>query len=206
MESQGFSAFFMSQLFDQYLLFRIRTKRDADAYARLYDRYVVAIYRFVFLKLPTKEIAEDVTSETFLKCWQYVQANHEVRNIRALLYRIARNLVADNYRKIDKTVSLNAAVTNDPAVTSSLLQGDPSDLDRGRAMVEAKADVSLLLTHLSRLKEDYHDVLALRLIDGLGFGDIAQILEKTPGHVRVIYHRALKALDPFVGGKDEEKF
>lgn len=61
--------------------------------------------------------------------------------------------------------------------------------------MEAKVDLSLVLEKIGRLKEDFRDVLTLRLVDGLGYGDIARILEKTPGHVRVIFHRAMKALD-----------
>jgi DNA-directed RNA polymerase specialized sigma24 family protein len=61
-------------------------------------------------------------------------------------------------------------------------------------MALARADLALILGRLKKLKEDYYDVLNLRLIDGLPFGVIAEILEKKTGHVRVIYHRALKAL------------
>src|SRR5947207_925005 len=118
----------MSHLFDQYLLFRIRTKRDPDAFARLYDRYVTSIYRFVLLKVPSKEIAEDLTSEAFLKCLQYLQTQPNVKNIRALLYRIARNLVVDYYRKTEQTPTFSLEfVTNDLSEPSSLVGTDVSD-------------------------------------------------------------------------------
>jgi RNA polymerase sigma factor (sigma-70 family) len=70
-----------------------------------------------------------------------------------------------------------------------------SDGESGKRLIEARADLALVLTNVSRLKEDYQDVLLLRLIDGLSFGDIAKITEKSEGNVRVIFHRALKALD-----------
>lgn len=184
----------MNQLVDQYLLFRLRAKRDPQAFGQLYDRYVDAIYRFVFLKLPSKEAAEDVTSETFLRSWQYIQGNQRVKNFRALLYRIARNLVADNYRKAE---SSGAHVTFSLSQTSTLMQeeSDLSDRNRGRLVVEARAEVALILQDVSRLKEDFQDVLTLHLVEGLSFGEIGQVLEKTSGNVRVIYHRALKALE-----------
>ncbi len=185
-------------------MFRIRAKRDPQAFAQLYDRYVDAIYRFVFLKLPSKEAAEDVTSETFLRSWQYVQSYPHVSNFRALLYRIARNLVADTYRKAE---SSGERVTFSLSQTSSLIEEgeDLSDRERGRSVVEARAEVALILQDISRLKEDFQDVLTLRLIDGLSFGDIGQILEKSTGNARVMYHRALQALDSIKGkGQNHE--
>ncbi len=185
----------MANLFDQYLLFRIRARRDPDAYARIYDRYVAALYRFAFLKLPSREAAEDVVSETFLRGWQYMQKGQDVANVRALLYRIARNLIVDTYRKSDRTDQPLWVVTPEGTQTSTDSATELSDRSRGQAIMEARADLALVLERIARLKEDYQDVLTLRLIDGLNFGDIASILEKTPGNVRVIYHRAMKALD-----------
>ena len=185
----------MPKLIDRYLLFRLRTKRDPEAYGRLYDRYVAQIYRFVSFKLPTKEAAQDVTSEAFLRLWQHVLQEKEIRNLRALLYRIARNLVADHYRQAEPSVSIEASVTNWDESTSSIDESQLSDLGRGKTGIEAQADFAIVLEQIARLKEDYRDVLLLRLVEGLGYRDIAIILEKTPGAVRVIYHRALKALE-----------
>ncbi len=190
----------MNQLIDQYLLYRIRAKRDPEAFARLYDHYVTAIYRFVYLKLPSKEAAEDVTSETFLRGWQYIQQAEHIENIRALLYKIARNLIADQYRKQES--SREVSVTFSPSETSTNSEDDISDREAGRFMIEARADIALILQHLSRLKEDFQDVLTLRLIDGLSFQDIGNILGKTSGNVRVMFHRALKALDSVIKKDD----
>ena len=191
--SNGVTSEFMTNLVDQYLLFRIRSKRDPEAFGRLYDRYVAAIYRFVYLKMPSKEAAEDVTSETFLRIWQYIQQNNDVTHIRALLYRIARNLVVDAYRKQESSKTVSVTFMDDE--TSNEVAIDVSDQNKGRILIETRADFALLLSKISRLKEDYQDVLTLRLVDGLSFGDIAKVMEKSVGNVRVIYHRALKALE-----------
>src|SRR3989338_38937 len=118
---------------DQYLLFRLKTKGDAQAFARLYDRYVVSIYRFVFFKLPSKELAEDVTSETFLRCWQFLQQNKNIVHFRAFLYRIARNLVIDTYRKqgAEKTLIQERSVTFFQDDSSSYYEQESSDQARG---------------------------------------------------------------------------
>lgn len=184
----------MTNLVDRYLLYRIRTHQDSQAFARIYDRYVASIYRFVLLKLPSKEDAEDLTSDTFLKCWRYMQEHHNVKDIRALLYQIARNAVVDWYRQ--RALSPRTlAVTFQAAETSSFVQQEISDSGKSSVVMEARAELSLVMGKLERLKDEYRDVLAMRLIDGLPFAIIAEILGKTAGNVRVVYHRAKKALD-----------
>ncbi len=185
----------MTSLVDRYLLFRIHQHQDPQAFAQLYDRYVQAIYRFVLLKVPSKEDAEDITSEVFLKAWNYLQEHHDVRQIRALLYRIARNAIADWYRSRSATPDRSLAVTiriDEPSTDS---KADVSDKGHGREIIEARVELSIVMGKLERLKDDYRDVLTLRLIDGLPFNIIADIMDKSPGNVRVLYHRAKKALD-----------
>ncbi|MBU1032517.1 MAG: sigma-70 family RNA polymerase sigma factor [Patescibacteria group bacterium] len=185
----------MSNLIDRYLLFRIRTKRDPEAFAKIYDIYVKAIYRFTLLKLPSKEEAQDITAETFTKTWNYLQEYNEVANIRALLYQIARNLIADFYRsqKYKETIARNVTIQADD--TSTILESaEESDHGRDRELIQARAEMSLILQQLEKLKDDYRDVVTLRLVDGLAFTDIAEILGKSKGNVRVIYHRAIKTL------------
>ncbi|OGL73880.1 hypothetical protein A3E39_01395 [Candidatus Uhrbacteria bacterium RIFCSPHIGHO2_12_FULL_60_25] len=185
----------MTNLVDRYLLYRIRAHQDSQAFARIYDRYVISIYRFVLLKLPSKEDAEDLTSDTFLKCWRYVQEHRAIGDIRALLYQIARNAVIDWYRQRAANPSRTLAVTFQASETSSFASGDPSDAGQSKAVIEARADLALIMGKLERLKDEYRDVIMLRLIDGLPFNIIGEILGKTTGNVRVVYHRAKKALD-----------
>lgn len=182
----------MTNLLDSYLLFRIKARRDPEAFAQLYDRYVEQIYRFVFLKLPTAEEAQDVTSETFTRVWGYLIEQKEIINFRALLYRIARNLIADHYRKAQDDLSIQAVTFSEDS-TSTLMQ-DLGDAGQNAELMAARAEIALISSKLERLKEGYRDVLMLRLIDQLPFAVIAEILDKKVGHVRVVYHRALKAL------------
>jgi RNA polymerase sigma-70 factor (ECF subfamily) len=191
----------MNQFIDQFDLYRLRTKRDAEAFGRVYDRYIESIFRFVALKLPNKAAAEDVTSETFLKLWQVILQNQEpIRNVRAFLYRLARNGIADFYRK----QASEGSVTFSDSETSTIDE-DPvfSDRSAQHRAIEARADLRLVLDQIERLKESYRDVLMLRLIDGLSFGDIGKVLDKSVGNVRVIYHRAIKALDGIIPPEHE---
>ncbi len=182
----------MFSLVESYHVYRVKAAHDERAFARLYDAYVEAIYRFVYLKLSSKEQAEDVTAETFLRFWQALKRGDEVRHIRGLLYKIARNLVIDTYRR-DGALPTIERVTFEDTHTSSLSDAS-SDRGRGARLIEAQADLELLFQQIRQLKEDYQDVLTLRLLDDLSFRDIADVLGKESGTVRVLYHRAMKAL------------
>ncbi|MCR4278491.1 MAG: sigma-70 family RNA polymerase sigma factor [bacterium] len=174
----------MNQLVDRYLLFRIRRKHDADAFAELYDRYVKAIFRFARLKMPTEEDAKDITSETFTRAWRYLLTECEVQSIQALLYKIARNCIADYYRSRVIEQSLDV-VTKGGESTTYLLQAETSEVD---------AELALVARRMESLKDDYRDVVTMRLFEGLSFREIGVVLEKTSGNVRVIYHRAIRSL------------
>ncbi len=179
----------MAELIDRYLLYRISVKQDPEAFAKIYDRYVTAIYRFVILKLPRKEDAQDITAETFTRFWQHIQAQKKVKNVRAFLYQIARNQIADFYRS--KTNTSMECVTFDEEDTSTFIERESG---YGRDYMEARTELALILRQLDKLKDSYRDVLALRLIDGLSFSDIAVILGKSAGNIRLIYYRGMKAL------------
>jgi len=187
----------MTKLVDRILVFQLRSRKDPEAFARLYDRYVSSIYRFVLLKLPSREDAEDLTSETFLKCFRYIQEGNDVKEIRSLLYKIARNGIADWYRSRAANPSRSLAVTFLTDETSTISEGemDVSDAGRGKVAMEARAELAVTMGKLERLKDDYRDVLTLRLVDALPFTVIAEVMGKEVGTVRVLFHRAKKALD-----------
>src|SRR3989344_6220434 len=88
-----------SKFQEKLLLIRLQ-KKDPEAFAQIYDLYVTPVYRFIYFKVSSKQDAEDITSEVFLKIWQFVtESEDEIENLRALIYRVARNLVIDLYRR-----------------------------------------------------------------------------------------------------------
>src|SRR3989344_3083035 len=68
-------------------------------FSDIYDKYIEKIYRFVFLKVNSQEIAEDLCSEVFTRGWEsFKRQKCDIKNIQAFLYQIARNLIVDHYR------------------------------------------------------------------------------------------------------------
>lgn len=158
-------------------------KGDQDAFAQIYNEYVDKIYRYVFFKVSDQQVAEDLASNTFLKCWEYIKVEQkEISNIRAFLYRIARNLVIDYYRARIKTTELSAAAGLDD---QKLPLAD---------VISTNQDINILLKALSKLPDDYNDLITLRYIEEYSVKEISELLGKTENNVRVSLHRAIQTL------------
>lgn len=171
---------------EKVLLYRLKTKQDPEAFAALYDKYVQRIYRFVYFKVGSQAEAEDVTSEVWLKAWNYVQEQREIGSFSGLLYRIARNAIIDLYRK--------KAARPGEATALGEAGLELSDGGRWYADVSARADTERIVEFLKKLKHEYREVITLRYIDELSVEEIAAIMGKGQLAVRVTLHRALKRL------------
>jgi len=173
-----------SKISQKILLYRLQTKKDPEAFAKLYDLYVRRIYRFVFFKVSSHEEAEDITSEVFLKAWHYINENEQkkIMSFSGLLYRLARNAVIDLYRKRSKKVEVsleNVEIVEEEKLTKEL---------------DTKIEIKKIMNSLEKLKHEYKEIVILRYVDGLETGEIAEITGKGRVAVRVTLHRALKRL------------
>lgn len=176
---------------EKILLYRLRTKQDPEAFAGLYDIYVKRIYRFVFFKVSGHEEAEDITSEVFLKVWNYIVGNKEVKSFSGLLYRMARNCIIDLYRS--KSHQAN------PMLLSQLPEGvELGDKNKFVEKLKIKTDNEQIILAIKKLKQEYQEVLTFKYIDELTTNEISEITGKGKVAVRVTLHRALKKLKELV--------
>ena len=159
-------------------------------FGQIYDQYVDKIYRFVFLKVNSQEIAEDLCSETFLRGWEAFKKAHnpnpakpKIDNIQAFLYQIARNLVIDHYRQ--KSQFQVVSVESMPII-------DPRENLEQRSMVNS--DLDTVKAALVNIKPEYQEVIVWRYLEDLSVPEIAKILDKSEETVRVLLHRAMKKL------------
>lgn len=166
-------------------MLRFREQSDPEAFAALYDLYVKKIYRFVYFKVTSESDAEDITSDIFLKLWQYATSRgEEIRNFRALLYGIARNAVIDFYRT--RVAHISTDVERIPEVAHPAVDPPSAALESG--------DKDELVRCIRALKEEYREIVVMRYLDGLGYGEIAEITGKSLINVRVTVHRALQVI------------
>jgi RNA polymerase sigma-70 factor (ECF subfamily) len=154
-------------------------------FSKIYDKYIDKIYRFVFLKVNSPEVAEDLTSETFLRGWQTFKIQNSkfrIQNPPAFLYQIARNLVVDYYRQKGRAQVVSADYRIiDPRINLEEKANLNSELEKVRRA-------------LANLKDEYQDVIIYRYLDELSVPEIAKVMQKSEGTVRVLLHRALAAL------------
>lgn len=172
----------MNKISEKLLLYRIQAKQDPEAFGQLYDVYVKQIYRFVYFKVSSREEAEDVTADVFLKTWNYLRENKEVKSFSGLLYRVARTAIIDVYRSRAKEPQL---------------MNDEMDVTDGGAWykkLEIKIENEKLIQALKKLKQEYQEIIILRFVDELELDEIAEIMGKGSVAVRVTLHRALKKL------------
>jgi RNA polymerase sigma-70 factor (ECF subfamily) len=161
---------------------------EIGAFGELYRRHLAPIYRYIRSRVGSDREAEDLTEEVFLKSFEALNTYVERgAPYSAYLYRIARNLVVDHYRSRNLPLPLDEVDRlEDPAsaVETNLVQ---------------KESVHELMRGLAALGASQREVIRLRILVGLSTEEVAAWLGKKPSTVRVLLHRALKALRQEIG-------
>lgn len=159
-------------------------------FLELYDNNVGKIYRYIYFRVGSEESAQDLTSEVFLKSWQYitqrsVDRRQPLKNPRAFFYQVARNLITDFYRQKDKAPLSLEEIADKPIADKS---SGPKE------MASISLDMASVKKALLRLNDDYREIIIWRYLDELEIKEIAEILEKREGAVRTLLSRALANL------------
>jgi RNA polymerase sigma-70 factor (ECF subfamily) len=164
---------------------------DKEAFGQLYDFYAPKVFRFVRLKVRSQALAEDLSSESFLRIWEYLQEQGKAveESFQALLYKIARNLIADHYKRKS---SQELFISDD---FKNFLAKQP-----GQDQIGLKEEAEEIYTALVKMKEEYQTVLIWYYIDELSVSEIAEIMGKSQGAIRVLIHRALRSLKKHLKG------
>lgn len=160
-------------------------RRDGAAVAAIYDAFADPIFRYVSFRVRNREDAEDLTDQVFLKMIEALPGYDE-RGVpfAAWLYRIARNLLVDRYRRAGR----EAAVELGPTVVDTRPAADPF------AAASASLDQAAVRSAMTTLTEDQRLVITLRFIEGWSVEEVAEVLNRKPGAVHQLQHRALAAL------------
>jgi len=184
---------------DKILYLRLQDK-DKEAFIKAYDLYLDSIYRFIFFKVGSKEEAEDLTSSVFLKTWDYIQTNKlkEFKTLKSLLYKVARNTVIDYYRKQNQRQEISLDQGEEMTIDIVDEKADPV------GAFELASDFESLEKKLSELKDEYREIILLKYVDELSIAEIANVLNKSQGNVRVLIFRAVNALKKVAAAKQKK--
>jgi RNA polymerase sigma-70 factor (ECF subfamily) len=160
---------------------------DEQAFGKLYERWAEKVYRFVFMKVKSVPVAEDLTSEIFLKCWQKIHQfkPKEGAKFSSWAYAIARNVVVDYYR-----VSSRREISFEDLPEMADLEGE-----------EIYQEASELEAILDKMPADYAKVLRLRFAEEVPIAKVAQMMKKKEANIRALTHRALQRLKDELGHK-----
>lgn len=161
----------------------------SEQFSRIYDQYIDKIYRFIYLKVNSQEIAEDIASRVFMRGWETFQApNSEIKNPGAFLYQIARNTVVDYYRDKGRTRIVSAE--DSPEIV------DPKENAQDKAILSA--DINIVKKSIQKLKKEHQDIIIWHYLEDIPIVNVAKMINKPVGTVRVMLHRGLKDLKDII--------
>ena len=176
-------------------------RRDPERFEALYRRYLAPVYSYAYYELGDHHAAEDVTERTFLAALANLHRFDErarpadgegASTFKVWLFRIARNVVANERR----------AVRRHPATaldeTTAAIVADPLDVE-GDAV--RRDEAAAAWRAVGRLPGDRRRAVVLRFVDELSTAEIAGILGRSEGAVRVLIHRALRTMARDLGAR-----
>ena len=162
-----------------------------EQFSKIYDQYIDKIYRFVYLKVNSQEVAEDITSKVFLKGWEAYRKQFEIKNLKfkiknpgAFLYQIARNAVVDHYREKGRTKVVS--VDDSPEIA------DPGTNSQEKAILNA--DINVIKKGIQKLEKEYQDIIIWHYLEDMPIANIAELIGRPAGTIRVMLHRGLNDL------------
>ncbi|WP_433266086.1 sigma-70 family RNA polymerase sigma factor [Actinosynnema sp. CS-041913] len=166
-------------------LVRAAQAGDTDAFGALYDRYVDVVYRYVLFRVGDRTLAEDVTSETFLRALRSIGSiSYQGRDVGAWFVTIARNIVFDHVKSSRYRLEVTTAELADNREVTS---GPEQEVLTDAANAE-------LLRCVAQLGDDQRECITLRFIQGLSVAETAAKMGRNEGAIKALQHRAVRRL------------
>lgn len=156
------------------------SEKKTEEFIEAYDRFVDAIFRHIYFRLFNRDVAKDLMQETFTRTWEYVSKGKEVNNLKSFLYKVANNLIIDEYRK-RRELSLDSLQLKGFDVANHEQETIVRDVEN-----------SNVLQAVSKLSPEHRQVITLRYVDDLSIKEIAEIIGESENVVSVRLNRGLK--------------
>ena len=157
---------------------------DAEAFGRLYDHYVDLVHRYIYYRVGSRPLAEDLTSETFLRALRRISSyTWQGVDIGAWFVTIARNLVADHYKSGRYRLEVQVQEVRDDRT-----------LDGPEDEVLDSLDHRVLLEAITKLGAEQQECIVLRFLQGLSVSETAEVMGKNDGAVKALQYRAVRSL------------
>ena len=166
-------------------LVELARKGDADAFGMLYDHYQGSVYRFLFYRTRSSQLAEDLTSETFFRALRSMQNfRWQGKDFGAWLMTIARNLATDHFKAGRTRLELT---TEDMGLHDDATEGPETS-------VLASLTNEILLRALTELPSEQKDCLIMRFLQGMSIAETASVLGRSEGAIKQLQLRGVRNL------------
>jgi RNA polymerase sigma-70 factor (ECF subfamily) len=173
---------------EEKLLLKKVKQRDRKAAEKLIDAHYLLVYKFNFRFCRHKQLAQDLTQETFIRVWQAIDNYNGNSRFSTWLYRISYNLYLDQKKR--RTIS------------TSVFEKMDEKSYHIESPLEIKNQFQYILNRMNYLPEQLQHILILHYQQDLSFKEIAQILDIPKGTVKSRISNALKQLREIM----EEKY
>ncbi len=163
----------------------VQAATDQEAFGELYERYMSKIYNYIYYRTNNAHDAEDLTAKVFFRAMAHIQT-YEDKGVpfQAWLYRIAHNLVANFHRDQGR----RKIIPLDDYLAHSLKSDAPDKQS------EANEEQAQLMVAIRRLPEERQQLLILKFVHDKSNAEIGEIMSRTEGAIKSLYHRTLLAL------------
>lgn len=169
-------------------------KGDSLSFGKLYDLFYTKIFRYVAYKVGNREDAEDITAEVFIRMLKSINSfNFQGHPFSSWLFRIARNMVVDYFRK-------NSRRKTAPLETAGSIQKTESiEIDY---QLDLNIEMSNISESIKTLTDLQQEVISLRFAGGLSIKETASAVGKKENAVKALQHSAIKKLRLLVDMKN----
>lgn len=158
---------------------------DMSAFSQLFDRYYDVVYRYVLFRMGDRNLAEDITQETFLRALRRITSvNYQGKDIGAWFVTIARNLIFDHVKSSRFRLE---------STTAEIVELSPSTSGPEQQVLDGATNEELLRC-VRKLNPDQQECIQLRFLQGLSVAETARMMERNEGAVKALQHRAVRRL------------
>ncbi|MCA9383813.1 sigma-70 family RNA polymerase sigma factor [Candidatus Dojkabacteria bacterium] len=166
-----------------------KAKESLDAFEKLYEYYLPKIYRYILNRTANKDLAEDLTSQTFVKAMTKIKTYKDHgKSFGSWLYRIAHNNLIDHFRKNKPTAIFDINLIESEAAA----EDHAMDSERKRAILHA----------ISKIPEQYQEIISLKFFEELSNDEIADVIGTNKTNIAVKIHRSMKSLEKVLSKKE----
>ncbi|MGI9083699.1 MAG: sigma-70 family RNA polymerase sigma factor [Aeromicrobium sp.] len=164
---------------------------DTEAFGQLYDHYVSGVFRFIYYRVGSRQLAEDLTSETFVRGLRAIQRfTWQGKDFGAWLTTIARNLITDHFKSSRSRLEIISDDVPEGRTTARSPEEDVLSLISNEMLFDA----------VNSLPPEQRDCILMRFIQGLSIAETAAALQRSEGAIKQLQLRAVRSLAKRVPG------